>query len=321
MELNALTPMGRTANAAMNGWIHGEVQSLAGKLGIDTVPMVNPDFNFYGYTESLLKNRGYRGLILEEKTNETIQRLLFDMRNGGPGPLLRQYDGSSPFDEYYKKAVQRRALSELRDDKKQREKLPTVNIKPSGKDEVTPGIAEDTLGELAEGPNDEYFDQTLENLFGYLSRARAGDLLSLIFRLMVPEPAGSGFTQSEVAKYLNSHQVPSETGQTEWSPGMVNSNVAKIRKVVEQYIRDEDLGEGGEGILKALMGKPAPKPVGPRVPKEPKGPRMGFYHPNGTTDPERIQVKILRSNLHNTTFLLPDGTRKKVPTELMDIPR
>lgn len=311
------------ATEAMNSWIQDELEDLATQLGMSEIPMANPDFNFFDYTKAVMRKRGYAGLTLEEKTNETLQRLLFDMERGGPGPLLRQYDGRTPFDAYFKMAVNRRALTELRDDKAERSRLPSVNIKPSGKDEVTPGVSEETLGDnRVTGPNDEYLDQTVNNMLGYLSRERYGDILAVIFRLMTPEPLGSGMDQGEVVQYLNTNQVPSPTGETKWSPGMVNNYVRKIRDTMSRYIEDENKGEGGEGTLKKLMTKEKP-------PAPPKPAGVAYWKVDGDENNKLPIQRVLRRGKPklrstdpdtNSAILLEDGRQLKVPTSQIEFP-
>lgn len=307
MPVEAPVARSLVATSPMNKWILSQLPPVAKRLGIPEVYLEDPEFDFFGYVQNVFKGKGYRGLTVDEKSNETIQRLLFDMEKGGPGPVLRQYDGRNPFDAFFRFAVRRRVITELRDDKKHRDLLPTVNIAPSGKDEGTPGIAEETLeGGPLEGPNDEYLDQTVENMLAYLARARAGDLLSLVFRLSIPEPRGGGMNQKEVVDYLNKNEIPSETGQTTWSPGMLNSVKAKVQKVIEQYVRDENVGEGGEGILKPLMN------TKPRAP-QPKRSNEAIWYPNGQEPGE--SVRIIRQSPENTQFEKSDGTRMKVPTQ------
>lgn len=303
----------REANASMNSWIKSELESLANTRGWDSVPLSNPDFNFYDYTKAVLLKRGYRGLTLEEKTNETLQRLLYDIEKGGPGPLLRQYDGRTPFDAYFKMAVNRRAITELRDDAAARQRLPSVNIKPSGKDDVTPGISQEVIpGEISE-PSDEYLDQTFSNLLRYLGMQRHGEMLTLIFRLLAPEPQGQGMSQQEIVTHLNQNQVVSPTGETRWSPGMVNSYIQKIRKAVTQYSAEEDKAEGGEGTLNLLMKKrekTVPDSQQPALPTR----GQAFWIAEG--DPSRAQpVTIVRRSVKNTRIKLEDGTFKVVPSQ------
>jgi hypothetical protein len=272
----------------------------------------DPNFDFFGYAKAVMQKRGYRGLTLEEKANETIQRLLFNMQTGGLGPVFSHYDGRVPFDAYYKMAVQRRSLSELRDDKKDRDLLPTVNIKPSGKDEITPGVSEETIGDdRVEGPNDEYLDQTFKNMLGHLARQRDGELLVLIFRLMAPEPMGEGMTQYEITEYLNRNKIPSATRTTVWSPGMVNSYITKIRAAIRIYVDEEDKGEDGEGTLRKLMTKDKPK-----LPKEVG---QAYWKINGD-EMNRVPVRVRRRQTQNTAIVLPDGSSKTVPTKEMEFP-
>ena len=38
----------RKAESPMNQWIHSELSAVANKLGLDRVPMADPDFDFFG---------------------------------------------------------------------------------------------------------------------------------------------------------------------------------------------------------------------------------------------------------------------------------
>lgn len=305
------------ADQAMNAWIQSELERLAQRRGWDNVPLEDPAFDFSGYVRNVMIKKGFRGLTLEEKASETIQRLLYDIETGGPGPLLRQYDGRVPFDAYFKMAVHNRSLSELRDEGAKRSRIPTRNIAPSKRgDDSSPGISSEVIPGVSAGPDDEYLRQTVDTLLLHLSRQRHGDMLSLMFRLLIPQPYGEGLSQNEVVDYLGREGVVSPTGETRWSPGMVNSYIQKLRRAVEQYAREENLGEGGEGTLQNIltqMSKQKAKKVqdaksfaeGDVV----KGEAIWFK--NGDASQE-VLVRIVRKSLKNTRIELPDGTQTVV---------
>jgi len=300
----------------MNTWIRQELAKVSQQKGLPLNPAVS-SFDFYGYAEAVLRKRGYEGLNLDEKTNSTIQRLIFDDRNGGPGPLLRQFDGRADIISYYKNAVNNRAISELRDDRTKQRNIPTVNIKPSGKDETTPGVSQDTIPGGETELNDEGMDSTVSGIAQYLAMQRHGDILGVIFRLLAPEPQGQGLNQQEVVQYLNDNAVASPTGETRWSPGMVNSYIQKMRKAVNQYIEEENKGEGGEGTLHMLRRERA-KPPAPEV-TQPKS-RYMMWAEDGDQSKEQ-PVEIVRQSQNNTRVRLKDGTLTVVPTKHLFTPR
>jgi len=294
------------ANSSMNEWINSQLEELAAEKGWDSIPMEDPGFNFVTYVKAVMQKMGFRGLELDEKTNETIQRLLFDIDKGGPGPLLRQYDGIRPFDKYWKHAVQNRGLTEARDQGAARKRIPTTSIKPSGKDETSPGVSQEIIPGKSEGPDDEYMGQTFQGILRHLNLQRHGDILTLIFRLMAPGPQGEGMAQREVVDYLNTQEIMSPTGETSWSPGMVNSYIQKLRKAVRDYAVEEDRGEGGEGtllpILKRKQKEKAPTPEGL------------VWYKDGNPD-EAIPVEKIRGSHRNTRIRLPDGSETVVPSK------
>ena len=60
----------------IDAYIHNTIiTKLKVKLGME-IPMNDPDFSFMGYLKGLMLSAGYRGLTLQEKISETLQRLI-----------------------------------------------------------------------------------------------------------------------------------------------------------------------------------------------------------------------------------------------------
>jgi hypothetical protein len=329
-----------------NDYIRSQIKKMALQQGWEStpeaplgVPMNDPHFDFFGYVQAMMRKWGFKGLNLDEKTHETLQRLLLDLNEAytkvtpgegsvGWGPVFRnypKYNRSIPFDAYFKHAVKNRGTSEVRDRALTRENMKTVNISPGGPEEGQSGqgISEETLGggetDLGDRGQDssshEYMQHTFRGMLQYLRLQRHGDMLTLIFRLMAPPPQGEGLIQGEVAQWLNKEAIASPTGETRWSPGMVNSYVQKIRAAIKTYIQEEDKGEHGEGTLKKIYDRQInpPTPAQP-TPAKSKGPSQVMWNPDG--DPSKATpVTMVRKSLKNSRIKLPDGQSIVVPTK------
>jgi hypothetical protein len=314
----------------VDNYIHTKIiPSLESKLGIK-VPLNDPNFSFMGYLRGLFIKSGYKGFGLEEKINETLQRLLIGNTPGEWGPVVSRYNGSTPFDLFFAMAAKRRKNSELRDDKLKRDNLPVVNIKPSGGDEVGGGISEDTLGEEDSGEAiaEADYETTYKDIVFYLKRARYGELLSYIFHLMSPEPQGLGMAIPEMVDHLTTEGIKSPSGQSKWSSGMLNGYVTQIRKVVQDYMRDDAFSKANQGVPEdALINKfKERKNVyeegfkqedvknGLLTQEEAKPVARHYWNKGG----ERIPFTVIRKSLKNWSARLEDGTKVTIPVSQIE---
>lgn len=337
------TSVSGSSKKSLNNWIYGELQKLAAEKGISQVPMKDPNFDFYGYTERKLKALGFKGFDLEAKVSDTIMRLFLDMEEAytevgegkadsiGKGPLLRSYDPTrgTPFDAYFKNAVNNRAKSESRDRSLAQENMPTTNIHQGGGSdgEVIPGVAEEALGGGESDHGDsgmdletkEYIDHNTSDLENYLLTQRHGRTLVLIYKLTAPiEFGGSGMSQGEMTQYLNDKKIPSESGATSWTPGMVSSYVMKLRKAVENWaMAREEAGDSGfmdlidrDNLYTTKDNETKPG----QIPAPPANASPTIYWYPGGDATQAQAVLIVRRSAKNSRIKLPSGEIILVPT-------
>jgi hypothetical protein len=301
-------------------------------------PVEDPNFKPVDAIKQGLLGIGFKGPRLDEAIQDTIVRLFYN-----PGSVTNQYDitRGTKLDLFIRMAVKRRGRSEGRDDTARKNRLPSDSITQRAPElgDAGGGVSQEHIpgGEPVPGDDVEtrdYMRQTFENVKSHLSRQRFGDLLVKIFELMAPPPQGKGMNADAVAAELTRLKVPSGSGATTWGSGMLNGYIRQVRDAFNQYIEEEDRGEGGEGTLKKIRQRDTRKNQAPMDPQNPQGPQnpqnpqapSGFTVP-GATQKERIwtyqgqqyRVRVKRQGEKNTRIEFAGGVTEVVDNRSLTI--
>jgi hypothetical protein len=219
---------------------------MAQELGVDRLPMKNPDFDFFDFAVLKMKELGFRGQELFDVATEALQRLFFNTNTGGRGVIyhyLSWYKNNpkkSAFDEYFKYAFRQKAYK-YREQSVRRQKQRGLSIVP-GQGQEGEGISEGELGE-SNSPLEEVQRrdevQKRENVFQdvpkMLSEQRGGDRLVAIWDLMK-----KGYKLAEMAEELNTTGVPSAGGGP-WGTGSVHKVKNQILGLVRQFLESRGI--------------------------------------------------------------------------------
>jgi len=258
---------GGAEGQAMNAWIRETpMRQMADQIGIDELPMRQPDFDFYTHALHHLKQMNFTGQDLYHAAHETIQTLFFNLGKRAKsveGPIYK-YVGwyekqlnkgikPQPFDEFFKYAFRQKAMTQLRKLMIRKKKRGLSIEYGRGDDEGS--LGEEFLGEH-QGPSTEEIysekeegakrQKAFEEIPAYLAGNRLGDKFVVVWDLMQ-----EGYNLREIAEELNAQGIPA-AGGGEWGTGSVHKVRGQIISLVKRFL--EQRGIDWESIVASRKG-------------------------------------------------------------------
>jgi hypothetical protein len=251
---------------AGNRFIHEEVRRLAQEKGWDQNSEItlfrDPEFDFFGYAQQVFKRLGFFGQDTEHLAHTMTWQLIYDMKNGGPGKILRSYDGRIPFDDFFKLCIKRSAITQKTKRDRERQRTP-YSIVPGQADENQPGaISEGVLSggagvakelEEAETQRQRHERQVLgvniDSIREMLLARSHGSGTNMantygerMWKVWNLKHENKGWSDQKVADALNAEGYPTPRGKP-WSRAAVNGLWEDARALVRDFLEQAGYGD------------------------------------------------------------------------------
>lgn len=195
--------------ADLNRWVRDEVRRMCQEMGLDEVPMTDPDFDFFEYTISRLKIKTRtRGADLAEKAQVLIGHLFFDIqkRSEDKRGVIYHYpknyaEHKTPFDRYFKWGINQEINTQARERLYVKNKQNFVSIGEES-NEISEGSLGGNYEDPAEAMHKREEERSLDQVHDYLLTQRRGPVLAFIWGLM-----RQGYGLQEIADALNEKAI------------------------------------------------------------------------------------------------------------------
>jgi hypothetical protein len=223
--------------------VHEAMATIASRMGRDSLPLSNPNVNFYRIAVNTLRRLGFRGQDLDHAAYELVGKLVQTItgRDGAlfhfPKYLAKKGEGKAFFDKYFLLNVDQKGRQLRQKDVEQKGQR-GLSISHGSSEEYgdipegqLPG-GESAYDEAARLDEIAKRERVFAGIPSLLADRRGGEELVAIWDMM----KRGDHTLREMAEELNAKGSPTIEGGP-WNTGVVSRAKIKITNLVKQYLQ------------------------------------------------------------------------------------